>query len=103
LRRFDFSFPTFRHDLALIVDDLTEFGHGEVLKDARFLALIAELLDEFDEGLVLFVEARRGRKEEDALKQRLPRPIAIEFAEDIEQLLCLSTTRWRDQTKGCWN
>jgi hypothetical protein len=65
----DFAFTAFCHDLALIVDDLTEFGHGEVLKDARFLALIAELLDEGDEGLVLFIEACRGRKEEDALKQ----------------------------------
>ena len=96
LRRLYLAFPTFRHDLALIVDDLTQFSHGELLENERLLALIAEFLYHLDEGLVLFVEASRGGKEKDASKL-----VLVKFAEDVEQLLRLSSRSWRNETKRC--
>ena len=69
MRGLDFAFATFRHDLALILDDFSEFGHRKHFENERFLVLVAELLDEFDEGFVLFVQTRRWAEEEDALKR----------------------------------
>ena len=69
LRGFDFAFATFRDDLPLLLDDFAELGHREIFENERLLVLIAELLNLFDEGLVLFVQARRWAEKEDALKQ----------------------------------
>ena len=102
MRWLDFAFATFCHDLALVLDDSAELGHREVFENERFLVLIAELLDEFDEGLVLFVQTRRGAEEEDALKQGLPPAGNVEFAEEIKQYLGLSTTGRRDEAEGRW-
>ena len=84
LMGFDFAFATFCHDLALVLDDFTELGHRKVFENERFLVLIAELLDEFDEGLVLFVQTHCWAEKEDALKQGLPAAGNVEVAEDIE-------------------
>ena len=64
-----------------------------------FLVLVAELLNEFDEGLVLFVQTHRRAEKEDALKQGLPTAGNVEFAEDIVQYLCLPSTGGGNQAK----
>ena len=45
LRRGDFPFAALLHDLALLVNDLPEFGHRELLEDERLPILVAEFLD----------------------------------------------------------
>ena len=55
--RFDVSFATLLHYLALVGDDLPQFFQGEVLEDEGLPLLIAEFLEHFDERFVLFVEA----------------------------------------------
>jgi hypothetical protein len=68
LRRLHLPFAAFFNDLALLFDDLSELVHRKDLENERFLFLIGKLLDEFDEGFVLLVEARCRGEEEDALK-----------------------------------
>ena len=58
----DFNLPTG------LVDYLAELVHRKVLKNERFLALIAELFNELDEGFVLFVESGSRAKKKNALK-----------------------------------
>ena len=84
LRGLDLAFAAFLHYFVLFFDDFAEFGHRKDLENARFLALIL-FVDEFDEGLVLFVQAHRWAEKEDALKQGFPGAGNVEFAEDINQ------------------
>jgi hypothetical protein len=100
LRWLNFAFPAFCYDLALLLDNFSELSHRKDFENERLLVLIAELLNEFDEGLVLFVQARRWAEKEDALKQRLPPARNVELAEDIEQNLCLSACRGAYEAKG---
>ena len=100
LWRGDFPFAALLHDLSLLVDDLPELAHGELLEDQGLAVLVAELLDELDEGLVLLVQARRGREEEDARKERLSRFRDVEFAEDVEELHRLPSAGGGNEAEG---
>jgi hypothetical protein len=62
------TLATFCDDLALLVDDFAKLVHRTDLENERFLGLIAELLDKFDERLVLVVESDRRAKKKNALK-----------------------------------